>query len=150
MWNEIKDNDDYLFFIELCRSGKIYEFFMDTYGFKSRKLAKKRFMVMMFTSITEPNLLRNKITNRFPSIIKLISCERVNILPALLQRVESYLLIDNIVLPILNDDNNIKLITIHDSIITTIKNKDLIMNKIKDVYMSKFNLLPPLNETFYN
>lgn len=151
VYNEIKDEPDYHHFMQLCQNGNIYEFVMQTYGIEERKKAKDAFIETMFTKPNTRNYLRNKMKSRFPSLIKLLnanSIENENWLPSLLQKIESYIILDCIALEILKT-MNINLITIHDSIIVLPEYKELVMNKLNEVYLTKFNLLPPSCETHY-
>ena len=83
--------------------------------------------------------------NEFPSIyklFKLIKRHNKSRLPLILQRIESYAVLDKIYARIKNEYPTIPLLTIHDSMVSTVENLDLI-KKIMEEEIFKFTGYTP-------
>lgn len=129
----------FLHFIDLVVKGQLYEYiekeFKPTYPnrFDCRQNVKKEVLRILYGDPKNEYDHFQKpcqtFKDHFPevySLFKLIKSEEYNLLPLLLQRIESYLVIDIICKEISKLHPQIPLFTIHDSIVTTKENEVIV------------------------
>lgn len=170
-------SDDYDIFKKECCKGTIYEYMQETYKNQlnlslSRNDVKALFYNTVFTSNNysgqkdaEPKRLFKKlfptVSNLFIAIKTQRKKEKVflnkfdkfpvekfsTLLPIMLQRLESYIFIQNIATKILSEHPDIPIFTIHDSICTTEENVEVLERIIKSEIERIVGLTPSLNIT---
>lgn len=133
------NNDDIKKYVDLVTSGSLYEFLARVFKreigdeFKNRKQLKGVIFTVLFTSnhfIGQPEAKPKRIFRKyFPTVYKIFSLikrgDKTN-LPRLLQRMESYIVLDRICKRISLERPNLPIFTIHDSVITTKGNEDYV------------------------
>jgi len=140
--NEIKK------YKKLCEDGEIYEFFQREIFIKTgsklnRIQVKELFIINMYSSNNVQSEYKKLFASVFPSIYNFIvkiksllkDKRRHRILPILLQGIESFMMIEQI-LPKL-DNMNIKYLFIHDGII--LKEEDV--DRVELVILQEFNYM---------
>lgn len=159
-------------FKSLCQAGTIYEFIRDSfinsnlslvmfnkktdtnqtydlskYSYEAgRKIVKNLLMCTLFSSYQNYRDEKAQLANFFPSVIKFINTitfdKDRNILPEILQKLESRTLLDNVVMNAVgNGCNNI--ITIHDGFICT-ESEMKILTATYYSYFDEFGLKPEI------
>jgi hypothetical protein len=124
---------------DLVVSGEFYEFIQSNFSplypdrFKDRQSVKCEVLRIFFFNLTKEYLTYYKPCQTFKSffpevyeIFKLVKSSDYTNLPNILQRIESYLVIDVICKKISQLHPEIPLFTIHDSIITTQGNESIV------------------------
>lgn len=139
----VPQNSDLRFYKELTEQGKFYEYVMKEFGInEERTLFKVRFFSKVFYSKENDNEERTMFRRLFPNVADIISYfKRVNYkdLAIELQRVEADIMINTIVPKLA--EKKIFVLTIHDSILTTPDNVELVQEIIKNEF-KEFNLNP--------
>jgi HNH endonuclease/NUMOD4 motif len=125
-------------FLRLVVEGKLYEYIQENFcqifpdRFNSRENTKKEVMRIFYSDPRKENIPFyepcKKFERHFPvtyQLFKAIKANDYTLLPVLLQRIESFIVIDTICKQINKNHPEIPLFTIHDSIVTTEDNKDV-------------------------
>ena len=132
---------------KLTEEGKFYEYVMDELGIQEeRSKFKIRLFSKVFFSKEEENEERKIFRRLFPDVSEIISYyKRVNYryLAIELQKVEAEIMIHSVV-PRLAE-KKLFLLTIHDSILTTPDNVQVVKAVILDEF-NKYNLRPTIKE----
>ena len=131
--------------------------------FKTRERTKNRTMLMIFNKnqVHGWNSFRIPFKEHFPEETKLmnllhfpfvVSEEKTvkTILPLILQRFESKLILELITKEIYEIDKNIFLLTVHDNIITTKKNEALVKSIMEKVLTTQIGVKPGLKVEHLN
>lgn len=126
-------------YIDLVTSGSFYEFIQAHFEplyptrFDTRAKVKKEVLRIFFSDPNVHSLLFYKPAQTFKELFptvyelfKLIQQSGKNYLPIILQRIESYLMLDVVCKSISKLHPEIPLFTIHDNIITTKGNEDIV------------------------
>jgi len=123
-------------FVRLCKSGNIYEFFAEKMGLRSRDDVKKPMLTML--NIDNERMVDMKVfhclAQWFPvlgSIIFAIKQDDHTRMSTFLQRKESEIIFGHIVKRF--RPHNQPFFTVHDSVITTKKNIELLGNIFREV-----------------
>lgn len=134
------DSDELDFFRSLTTNGKYYDYIVNRFGIKDRKVAK----TMTYEVLFGKNDFRNKsdklFKSCFPTIYNFIKLYKkqyndYRILSYHLQRSESNFIFNKVVKTINNLYPHIKIITIHDSIMVNRKYKQI----VSDIFESKLS-----------
>ncbi len=140
------DPDEFELFKKLTISGKYYQYMMDMLGETNKKKIKE----MTYKVLFGRNIGHSKIDKAFKSIfptihnfIKLYKKEHddYKILAYDLQKAESNLIFNKIIKRIINTHPHIKMITIHDSIVITKKDRDITSLIFQDELAKEFDLI---------
>jgi hypothetical protein len=132
------DSDELDFFRSLTINGKYYDYIVNRFGIKDRKVAK----TMTYEVLFGKNDFRNKsdklFKSCFPTIYNFIKLYKkqyndYRILSYHLQRSESNFIFNKVVKTINNLYPHIKIITVHDSIMVNRKYKQI----VSDIFESK-------------
>lgn len=142
-------------YIKLVINGKIYEYMEKQYTtklgetFSSRKEIKTVIFQVLFTDNrfigqddAKPKKLFKELFPEVYEVFKRIKSKDKTLLPRLLQRIESYLIIEVICKRISEEYPNVPIFTIHDSISTTEEYVDIV-NNIMTEELSKAIGHPP-------
>ena len=141
----VPQNSDLRFYKELTEQGRFYEYIMEKLDItEDRSLFKVRLFSKVFYCKESDNEERTSFRKLFPGVSDIISYyKKVNHkdLAIELQKIEADIMINSVV-PRLAE-KNIFLLTIHDSILTTPGNADIVKEVILDEF-KKSNLQPTL------
>lgn len=121
--------DEFNLFKELTKNGKYYQFLIQNLNIKERSKVKELTYKVLFGRNNSNSKADKLFKSVFPTIynfIKLYKKEKGNYkaLAYDLQKMESELIFNIIIDKIINYNQNIRIITIHDSIIIPLKYKD--------------------------
>lgn len=133
------ENQDVKHYVDLVTNGLIYEYLAeeikDELGIecKTRKEIKEVIFTVLFTGnqfIGQHEAGPKRVfKDRFPTVYKIFSLikkeDKTN-LPKLLQRIESYIILDRVCKKIAEERPYLPIFTIHDSVITTVGNEGYI------------------------
>jgi hypothetical protein len=145
---------EYKQYLELTSSGKFYEYIIEEfnkngYNITNRKKFKKSFFGKIFFSsekyIYEERKLFSKI---FPCISHVISYYKqtdYRNLPIQLQKMESTLIIERVIGRLIEINPEIFVLTIHDSVITTEENVELVQTIIEEEFLKELGTKPGVN-----
>ena len=132
---ETLDNTDVQLYKELVTNGTLYEFFgeklFQDYGIEEKDRGKLKTMMftVLFTGKNNTSLSKKVFKKYFPSvnlIFDTIKNKKKEQLPLMLQRIESELILKRICKRISKERPSVPLYTIHDSVSTTVSNKDYV------------------------
>ena len=141
----VPQDSDIRFYRELTENGKFYEYIMKLLGVKEeRGLFKVRFFSKVFYSKECENEERSRFKVAFPEVSEIISYyKKVNHkdLAIELQKIEAEIMIHSVVKRLM--DKKIFVLTIHDSILTTQDNVELVKQVMMNEF-KKYNLQPTL------
>ncbi len=138
--------EEFQLFKELTITGKYYNYIMDSYGISDRGQVKELTYKVLFGR-NGVNSKADKIFNSlFPTIhnfIKLYKKENEDykVLAYELQKAESNLIFNKIIRQIMNLHPEIKLVTVHDSIIIPRKYKDSVWAIFQTKLFEEFGLI---------
>ena len=132
-------------FDRICNSGRFYE---DLFGVKylvdkERQGRKRDFFSFLFGKIMNCPQVYYAFKKKFPTILKYINKikkENYRELARLLQKFESFAVIETIVRKIVEDRPEIPLFTIHDSIMTTEQYVPYVYSTIKTIFIKEFDM----------
>ena len=128
-------------YIGLVTSGELYERYMLKYKKLwgkdiPRNIAKKKFIKQLYSRPKHYKNERQTFKLMFPAVHKVFSTlsgEYHNALAILLQRIESFLMIEKVCKRISKERPDLPIFTIHDNIVTTEGNEYYVEQVIKDV-----------------
>jgi hypothetical protein len=138
------NEDEFRLFSILVQSGNYYQYLIDNLFLKDKSLAKDLTYKVLFGQ-NRINSKSDKLFSKlFPTIhnfIKLYKNEKKDykILAHDLQKAESNLVFNKIIRKIMQQDSDIKLITVHDSIIAPKKYKEVISEIFFNEIFEHFN-----------
>lgn len=163
---KVSRNHDVTKYIDLCISGKIYEYLMTEFGkeglIQTRSETKVQLLRILFANNRQPMDKTNKKARQifiklFPSVHKIFSKVRgsksgdtdksYRRFAILLQRIESFLMLDRVLKRILKEYPNMVAVTIHDSILTDLRpgNVDTIRTIITEEFTHFVGLSPQVS-----
>ena len=133
-------------FKSLTIDGKYYDYIMDNTGESDRSKAKEMTYRVLFGRNGSNNKSDKQFSKLFPTIhhfIKLYKKDHgdYKVLAYDLQRAESNLIFNKIIRTIMNYNPNIKVVTVHDSIIVARKYKDEVLSIFKTKLYEEFDLI---------
>jgi hypothetical protein len=157
--DNIPNSIDIKLFIELVSSGEFYDYLllraneMSIRRLTDRNKIKQDVFLLIFSKDyiwrSRPDSFRRLFTESFPTVYKLFSIikkKNHNSLAILLQRIESYLVIDIICKEISRFNPDIPLFTIHDSIATTDEFSELVYKIMNEILTSLVGVSPSLKK----
>jgi hypothetical protein len=129
------DSDEFEFYKALTKSGNFYQYMIDNTEIKDKKNIKEGVYKVLFGK-NYKNKYDDMFQKLFPSIYNFIKVyKKVNkdyrILSHTLQNLESDLIYNKIIKEIMSEYPQIRLLTVHDSLICSEKYKDVIKNIFK-------------------
>jgi len=123
MIGNIVDENEFETFLELVKNGKLYQHFIDVYGYENKKDVKRNLIYkVLFGDNKKPlNKANRTFKAAFPTIYEFIKVYKqakgnYKSLSHELQRIESNLIFKKIVKEIKDKDQSISIFTVHDSI----------------------------------
>jgi hypothetical protein len=159
--NDVKthNSSDLKLYIELVKEGKFYEYIKKEMllGINDKKVLKASVFQVLFTdnryigqNDAEPKRLFKK---HFPTVYKIFSQikkhDKAN-LPRLLQRIESYLVLQVITKRIARAKSELPIFTIHDSIITTKGNEGYVQTVMAEELEKAIGFAPKSSIEYWN
>lgn len=137
-------NEEFDIFKQLTISGTYYQFMMQKLGIKEKKEVKELTYKVLFGRNAANSKSDKLFKSIFPTIHKFITLYKkekgdYKILAYDLQKMESNLIFNKIIKNIINHDPSVKLITIHDSIVMSKKNRDVVEAIFKSQLIDEFN-----------
>lgn len=140
------NKDELDFFKKLTINGNYYDYIMNRFNIKDRKKVKKLTYKVLFGS---NNLIKNdydkKFNACFPTIYNFITLYKkennnYRMLSYDLQKAESNFIFNNLVKTIMNIYPEIKIVTVHDSIMVKAKYKNIIEPIFKQKLSEEFDM----------
>lgn len=158
-WIEIEDVKQY---VKLVEKGWLYEHLEEAFKkelgltFADRKDIKAAVFQVLFTDnrfIGQKEAAPKRLfKSLFPHVYELFSIYKKKdstILPRLLQRIESHLILEIMCKRVNHEDKNIPLFTIHDSITTTIENLDYVKKIMSEELYKHIGVKPNLKMEYW-
>ena len=146
--NESRGTERY---VSLCESGELYEYLQETLRLcnGSRKRVKVAVFQILFTDnrfigqkAAQPKSEFKKLFPEVYRILSIIKKNKSNLLPILLQRIESEIILNRVSKRIERERPELPIFTIHDSVVTTRGNEYYIECVMKDEMEKAINLMP--------
>jgi hypothetical protein len=142
--NSVVSKDEFELFKILTKNGNFYQYIVDNSEITSRKEAKKLIYRVLFGKNwrSKENIIFSRI---FPSIYNFIKEYKkksgdYRILSHQLQKMESELIYNKIIKTIMYICPDAKLVTVHDSIISSIDNKEIIETIFRQKLKEEFGI----------
>lgn len=151
-------------FVQLSANGKLYLFIHENFKakfftknnddrFKDEKAAKQEFIQLLYfnnklkkSPSYQPFQLFKQLFTVEASIIEILKLRKHNDFSILLQKIEAHMLLYLVGREIFYENANAPLYTIHDGIITTLGNEELVEQKINSVYKEILGFTPELKK----
>ena len=153
---------DIQLFLDLVSQGQLYDYlqmkFVDQLGleYDNRKAVKQAVFTILFTGnqfIGQEEAKPKKLFRElFPTVYDLfayIKSKDKKLLPIILQRIESYLVLEIICKRITKEHPSIPLFTVHDSIATTVGNEKIVRDIMHDELTKYIGLEPSLKYDYW-
>ncbi len=141
----VPQDSDIRIYKELTEKGEFYEYLMEKFGANEERSAfKVRFFSEVFYSEENDNEGRTRFNELFPRVAEIIAYyKKVNHrdLAIELQKIEAEIMVNSVVKRLM--DNKIFVLTIHDSILTTSENLELVKKIIWEEF-NRYSLHPTL------
>jgi hypothetical protein len=136
------NSDELVLYSKLVLSGEFYDYLKPYIGISDKKELKK-FIYRVFYGKNSNDSIDSKFKRAFPTIYNFIIIYKNNSksyksLSHELQRMESNFVYNKLVKTIMSVDANIKVITVHDSIIFSAKYKSLVTDIFDKLYKEEF------------
>lgn len=136
------DIQDFDLYFEMVNSGKFYERISELM-FPEAIFDKQKIKTMIFTVFFSNNRYmgqpeaqpKRKFKEHFPQIYEIFRIIKVKnhaALAQILQRIESLIMIQNVVLRISKERPELPIFTIHDSVVTTVGNEEYVASVIQE------------------
>ena len=136
-YDSLRSESDFQEFLSHSQRGTLYEFLQDKLKFKDRTSAKKWIMEYMFSdSRIYKNRDQKLRKHKMDSLIQLrknLNHSELKTIPKLLQTLESFLIIDNVVPKIIDQELG-RILTVHDSVICQQLHAERITKIIHEVF----------------
>lgn len=138
-------DDEFELFKYLTRNGIYYQYVMDQSGITDKKIIKEWTYKVLFGRNASNSKADKLFSRLFPTIhnfIKLYKKEKgdYRILAYELQKAESNLLFNKVVRSLLEQIPNIRIITVHDSIVVPVSHKNQSIEIFNDILEREFGL----------
>ena len=156
------DNQDIKTYIDLVQKGELYEYlekaFIEELGilFADRKAIKEAVFKVLYTSnhfIGQKDAKPKKIFKKlFPTVYEVFAYlkkKNKKLLPCLLQRIESFLILDVICKRISIEHPDIPIYTMHDGIATSSGNEKIIERIMKEELTKHIGIPPTLKFDYW-
>lgn len=153
-------------YVYLSATGKLYLFIHENFKgnfftkdnvdrFKDEKAAKQEFIQILYFNDKikrSPSYKPFQFFKHFfsveASIIEFLKLRKHNDFSILLQKIEAHMLLNLVGKEIFIENADVPIYTIHDGIITTISNEELVEQKINSVYKDVLGFTPDLKKEF--
>jgi len=137
------DNDEFELFKKLTLNGKYYEYIMNCLGIKDKKIAKELTYKVLFGRNIKKSKSDIQFSKIFPTIHNFIKLYKKDmgdykVLAYELQRLESNLIFNKIIKTIMIEHPEIKVITVHDSIVTQASHKEKVQRIFNEKILEEF------------
>ena len=153
-----KNSSDIETYVSLCETGKLYEYLKDELNLSdnSRNDVKAAVFQILFTDnrfIGQVNAEPKRAFKRlFPSVydvLSLIKKGKSNLLPILLQRVESEIILNRVAKRIEIERPDLPIFTIHDSVVSTLGNELYIKRVMMEEMEKAIGLSPHMKIEYW-
>jgi hypothetical protein len=137
-------DEEFVLFKELTRNGNYYEYLMQNLGISDKNKAKELTYKVLFGRNSSNSKSDKLFKSIFPSIHRFITLykkeyKNYKILAYDLQKMESNLIFNKIINKVITQNPDIKLITVHDSIIIQKKYKEQVYAIFKSQIIKEFD-----------
>ncbi len=158
-FNQSIDTQSTRRYISLCEKGDLYEYLERNLNFskRSRKEVKISVFQILFTDnryIGQKDAKpKREFKILFPEVYKVLAMikkNKSNLLPILLQRIESEIILNRVAKRIERERPELPIFTIHDSVVTTVGNELYIQCVMKDEMDKAINLRPNTEIEYWN
>lgn len=160
---ESKANSDLHRYATLVQQGQFYEYLAGEIGnelnidYSDRKRVKADVFQVLFTDNRflgqEEARPKRIFKDRFPDVYDLFAAikrhDKTN-LPRLLQRIESHIMLLLVAKRIAKEKPRLPILTIHDSIVTTVGNEDYVQSVLKDEMAKAIGFPPTLSLEYWH
>lgn len=141
--NWVKE-DEFEIFKELTKNGTYYQYLMDTLNIKDRKEVKTLTYKVLFGKNASRSKADKLFKSVFPTIHKFIVLYKkehndYKILSHNLQKMESNLIFNKIIRKVISEHSEVRLITVHDSIVIPKAYKDSVNAIFQTELLSEFD-----------
>jgi hypothetical protein len=136
------DSLDIKLYKELCISGKIYDYLMVLFK-RDREYIKKQFLTLLFCKNHWDFKLKSSFIEHFPNVYKFIEQQKFDDnsqLAIMLQKAEADIMIGVISARLLSND--IKFITVHDSVMVSSDDIDNTVKIMKECFIETYGDCP--------
>lgn len=160
---ESKASSDLQRYTSLVEQGLFYEYLADEIGqelgidYSDRKKVKAAVFQVLFTDnrfLGQEDAKPKKIfKERFPDVYALFAMIKRHdktTLPRLLQRIESHLMLLVVAKRIARERPQLPILTIHDSIITTVGNEEYVQTVLREEMMNAIGIAPKLSLEYWH
>ena len=160
---ETKYSSDLQRYADLVRQGRFYEYLADEIGqelgidYSDRKKVKAVVFQVLFTDnryLGQEDARPKKIfKDRFPDVYALFAMIKRHdktYLPRLLQRIESHLMLLVIAKRIARERSGLPILTIHDSIVTTVGNEEYVQSVLLEEMTRAIGFAPKLSLEYWH
>lgn len=135
-------------FVSLCETGGLYDFLKENLEVpRPRKWVKEDFFAYLFGRNSHRSKLKSLFAETFPHVAKLISSHKqkdYTHLPNLLTNIESTFVINNVCRRLMNEEPDVPVFTIHDSLLTTKLHVELVQSIVLQEF-ENLGLTPTLH-----
>ena len=149
------ENKDVGTYITEILKGNLYEYVEEKvqelngdYGVRTRKEIKKMMFTIMFSGNKKSSSEKDLFKQLFPSIyimFAFIKRTKKELLPIMLQTIESMLFLDRIAGRIAQERQELPIFTIHDSITTTVGNEAYVKRIMEEETIKAIGVKPPID-----
>lgn len=155
----IENKDVYTYITEVV-NGSLYEYvdekvqeLNEDYGIRTRKEIKKMIFTIMFSGNKKSSSEKDLFKHLFPSIYTMfafIKRTQKELLPIMLQTIESKLFLDRIAKRIAKERPELAIFTIHDSITTIVGNEDYIQHIMGEETIKAIGVRPSISIEYWS
>lgn len=138
-------------YVASVKSGRFYEEFQEAYEKRygvaniSRTKVKKAILKMMYSRNSSVSKIKKMFGILYPSVLELftyIKHEEHKLLPILLQRIESDMVLDDIAFHFTNAYPELPIFTIHDSLVTLASDYDKLEECMIERFINRMDMVP--------
>ena len=160
--NELDEIPDLKEFVELVKSGELYELLMVLFNIPDRTEAKKKFLALLNTPSHWESPLREALIQRFPSLMQVIDLintgyfktknakgkakwmpgDQVCTFAHVTQQLEAHFVLDVVCKAIEKDHPEVPMLTLHDCIFTTPEYRRLVYNYMEQLAVGFMGFAP--------
>jgi hypothetical protein len=154
------ENEDVGTYITEVLKGNLYEYVEEKvqelngdYGVRTRKEIKKMMFTIMFSGNKKSSSEKDLFKQLFPSIyimFAFIKRTKKELLPIMLQTIESMLFLDRIAGRIAQERQELPIFTIHDSITTTVGNEAYVKRIMEEETIKAIGVKPSISIDYWS
>ncbi len=152
LYNKHLVQKDALFLLELAENAHFYEYFLSEAGYSSvtpaqREKHKRNILTQFYDDwgTYRPREFVTVLKDRFPTahaVCHAIKAEDYANLARLMQRIESYVIIESVCRRLMEEYPEVPIITVHDAVFTTERHKPLVQDVIHETFRQVLGVSP--------